>query len=99
MLSVKIHKSYRDIVAVCDLNLLGIKLEEGKRELHVRENFFKDREVNHEQAVVLMKEYAQEDATFNIIGPESINAALDAGIINKEDISTIQSVPFALILL
>ena len=98
MLCVKIHQSYRDVVAVCDSDLIGKKFEEGKLQLDVRQSFFKDQEVSYEQAVVLLKEYSREDATFNIAGPEAVKAALDAGIISKEGISTIQKVPFALVL-
>jgi len=42
---------------------------------------------------------AQEDATFNIIGKESVNTALETGIISKEGIKEINGVPFALVLL
>ena len=37
-----------------------------------------------------------EDATFNIVGAESINVALKAGLITKESIGKIDNVPFAL---
>ena len=40
-----------------------------------------------------------EDATFNIVGEESIKIALKIGIINKNGIKEIQGVPFALVLL
>ena len=46
-----------------------------------------------------MKNMSYEDATFNIVGKESVNAALEAEIINKQGIKTIQGVPFALVLL
>ena len=46
-----------------------------------------------------MQRMSDEDATFNIVGQESINAALEAGIINQQGIKTIQDVPFALVLL
>ena len=98
MISIKIHRTYREVVAVCDSALLGRYFEEGRRCLHVRENFFKDKEITFEEAVKTLKWYAKEDATFNIVGPNSVKAAIEAGLVEKGDEATIQNVPFVLIL-
>ncbi|MDO8508796.1 MAG: DUF424 family protein [Nanoarchaeota archaeon] len=96
---IKIHKSYRNVVAVCDSEIVGKTFEEGKRILDCRESFYKDKKVSHEEAVKILQKESEEDATFNIVGQKSIQAALEAGIIEKEDISTINNIPFTLILL
>ena len=46
-----------------------------------------------------MKSMAAEDATFNIAGEKSVNAAIKAGVISKESVGKIQGIPFALVLL
>jgi len=103
MISVKIHKSYRTIVAACDSDLIGKKFEEdfekGTKQLDIRENFYKNEELSHEKAVELMKFQAREDATFNIVGKESVKVAKEAGIINDNGIGKIDNVPYALVLL
>jgi len=96
---VKIIKSYRNIVIICDSNLIGEKLEQGEFQLDLKENFFKGDEKTKQETIDIMKSMAQEDATFNIVGKESTSAALEAGIINKEGIKTIDNAPFALVLL
>lgn len=96
---VKIHKSYRTVVAICDSDLIGKTFEEGKRQLHVRENFYKDKEVNKEELLSIIKRQMIEDASFNIVGKESIQTALEAGIIKKEGIHKIKGIPFALVLM
>ena len=96
---INIIKSYRDVVAICDSELLGKKLEQGKFQLEVKESFFKGEEINEEKAIELMKIMSQEDATFDIIGEKSVNTALKAGIIAEQGIKRIQGVPFALVLL
>lgn len=96
---IKIHKSLRHVVAICDSNLIGKKFEEGKRQLDVRENFYSEKEVGREEAIKIMKAHAIEDATFNIVGKEATEAALEAGIINKKGIHKIKGIPFALVLL
>ncbi len=96
---VKIIKSHRDIVAVCDSELIGKKFEEGKFQLDVKESFFLGEEMNEKETIKTMKRMSKEDATFHIVGEKSINAALKAGIIEKIGTKMIQNIPFALVLL
>jgi len=96
---VKIHKSYRQIVAICDSELLGETYEEGNRILEIRESFFNGEEKSEEEIIELMKDLATEDATFNIVGENSIKAALKAGIIDKKGIKKVKGIPFALVLM
>ena len=94
----KIHKTYRDVIAVCDSDLVGETFDEGKFQLEVKESFFKGEEISEEDLIDLMQEMSAEDATFNIVGKKSVNAGLKAGIISKEGVKKIQGVPFALVL-
>ncbi|MBT96942.1 MAG: DUF424 family protein [Candidatus Pacearchaeota archaeon] len=95
---VNIIKTYRDIVAICDSNLIGKKFEEGEFQLDIKESFFKGKEESVEKVRRIMTDMIKEDATFNIVGENSIKTALDEGIISKEGIREIQGIPFALIL-
>ncbi len=96
---IKIHKSYRDVVAICDNELIEKKFEEGKFQLDVKESFFKGEKVSEERTIEIMKNLSQEDATFNIIGGKSVACAIKAGIISKQGIKKIDGVPFALVLM
>lgn len=96
---VKIHKSYREVVAVCDSGLIGKRFEEGIMQLEISENFFKGEEKTEKEVVELMKDLAGEDFTFNIVGRQAVDTALKAGIISKEGIRSVQGVPFALVLM
>lgn len=96
---LKIHKSCRNVVALCDAYLIGKRFEEGKRQLELRENFYKDKKLSKEQAIKILKQQSDEDATFNIVGEKSIQASIEAGIITKSCIYKIQNIPFTLVLL
>ena len=96
---VKIQQSCRYIVAICDSNLIGKRFEEGKLQLDIKESFYKGEEKTREQVLHIIKKMAAEDATFNIVGKESVNAAIESGIITQESIGKIHGIPFALILL
>ena len=96
---VKIHKSYRITIAICDSNLIGKTFEEGIKQIKITENFFKGEEKNETEVLEIMAHGSAEDQTFNIVGKESVNLALKAGLITKEGIITIQGIPIALVLL
>lgn len=99
MLFVRIIKTYRDVVAICDKELLGRKFEEGNFRLDAKESFYKGEdgvEYSEVEAIKIMRRMAMEDATFNIVGKESTEAAIKAEIISEGDIQEIQGIPFAL---
>lgn len=99
MILVRLIKSYRNTVAVCDSDLLGKRFEEGKFQLDIKESFFGGEETSEEKVIEIMKEMVYEDATFYIIGEESVNTAIKAEIISEEGVKKIDGVPFALVLL
>jgi len=96
---VKIHSSYRRIVAICDNELLGKKFEEGKKAIEIKESFFKGDEKTEQEIIKIIEDSTGEDATFNIIGKNSVNVAIKSGLIQPEGIITIQGIPIALVLL
>ncbi len=96
---IKIHKSYRNVVAVCDSDLIGKKFEEGIKQLDVKDSFYKGEEIPREKLIEVMKFQSREDSTFNIVGEESIKAGIEAGVISAQGIKRIKGIPYALVLL
>ena len=99
---INIIKSYREVVAICDKELLGKYFEQDNFQLDVKENFYKGetgKEVPEDEAEKILKEMSAEDATFNIVGEKSVALAIQAGIIDKNSVREIRGVPFALVLL
>jgi uncharacterized protein len=96
---INIIKSYRNIVAICDAELIGKKFEEEKFQLDVKESFFKGELTSEEKALEIIKDMRLEDATFNIVGEKSVSTAIKSGIIKEEDIGKISGIPYALRLL
>ena len=92
---MKIHESYKYIVALCDTGLLGKKFEEGIKQIEIN-NFFKGDEKNKEEVVKILRELNMEDATFNIVGKESVACGIESGVVSKEGVMKIDSVPIAL---
>jgi len=100
---LNIIHSYRDVVAICDAELLGKTFEQDKFQLNIKENFYKGAEnnqpVSEEQALKILKNMKAEDATFNIVGKKSIQTAIQAGVIDENSILKIQGIPFSLVLI
>ena len=95
---VRIIKSYRDVVAICDSELLGKKFEEGQFQLDVKEGFYKGEEMDEKQVSNIIIRMSEEDATFNIVGKKSVALAIEAGLVSEQGIKTIQGIPFAMVL-
>ena len=96
---VNVIETYRDVVAVCDKELLGKKFEEGKFQLDIKESFYKGKETSEEDLIKIMKSFSREDATFNIVGKKSVATAMKAGIVSEDDVRKIKGIPFVLIFL
>jgi len=95
---LKIHESYRKVVALADADLIGKTFEEGKKQLEIRESFYKGELMEEKTVIEKLISLSLDDATFNIVGEKSINAALKAKIITKDTIGKVQNIPFALVL-
>jgi len=69
---IKIHKSYRDVVSICDSDLLGKFFEENEFQLDVKESFYNGEEKTEEEVSEIIQDLSREDATFNIVGEKFI---------------------------
>ena len=99
MILIKIHKSYRPVVAVCDSELYGKIIMEGIKQLDLRGPFFNGEEKTEEETKEILEDLRKEDASFNIIGKVSCALAISVGLIDKESVFYVSEVPFALVLL
>lgn len=98
---VKVHESYRMVVAVCDADVFGRKLadEEEGRVLDISGVFFDGEVMSLLDAREEVARCAREDATFNFVGKRSVSLARELGLVKSEGIMEINGVPFALVLL
>ena len=96
---VKVHESYRWVVAICDKDIFGRKLSEGKRTLDVSGVFFDGELMSDEEVEAEIVRCDREDATFNFVGKNSVRIAKILGIVKDEGVVEIDGVPFALVLL
>lgn len=98
-MKIKIHQAYRTIVALCDSDLIGKTFEEGNKSITLNPHFFDGDEKSKKEIIKILQDMNKEDATFNIVGKESVQTALEAGIIKEHGIILIDNIPIALVLM
>lgn len=99
---VNIIESYRDVIAICDKELIGKRFEEGKKQLDVKESFYKGEKgkiLEEDEIKEIIQHWLKEDATFNIVGEKAVKLALNEKIIDEEGIGRVKNIPYAMILL
>jgi len=89
---VKVMQHGRQLlVAACDAEILGKRLQEGEIIFEVRERFYKGSLMRIEEAMMLIR-----DATIvNLIGSNIVKNAVKAGLVHPEAILLISGVPHA----
>jgi hypothetical protein len=79
------------LLAMCDAEILGKTLREGKIVFHVKENFYKGRKVNVEEAVCMI-----ENCTIvNMIERNVVKEAIEKGYVHPEAVLKIEGIPHA----
>lgn len=99
---VKMHRAYREIVAVSDIGLLGKRFEDEKAQLEVNEHFYGGKDsktVNEKQLMKILQEAEENDACFNFVGKEAVNIAIKKGLVDKNSVIKIKGIPHALTLI
>ncbi len=79
------------VLAVCDCDLLGKTLHEGKIVFHVKEDFYKGRKTSLEEAVGLI----DNSTIVNLVGKHCVENAVAKGYVHPEAIIKIEGVPHA----
>lgn len=93
---MKVHATgqrggHRFVIAVCDKDLIGKTLKDGKLQLVVSEFFYKGELRADAEVKALLK-----DATnVNLLGKHAVKLALEVGIISTDSILMIKGVPHA----
>jgi hypothetical protein len=82
------------LLAICDAEILGKTLHEGKITFHVKEEFYKGAKVSVEEAIAMI----ENSTIVNMIGKNIVNKALEKGYVHPEAILNIEGVPHAQIL-
>ena len=79
------------LLAVCDEELLGEILRDGKIVFDIREEFYKGPKIPVEDAISLIS----ESTVVNMIGSNIVNKAIEQGLVHPDAILNICGIPHA----
>lgn len=78
-------------MAICDCEVLGRTLKEGKITFHVKEEFYKGGKVSVEEAVDMI----ENSTIVNLVGKNCVEKAIEKGYVHPEAVLRIDGVPHA----
>ena len=79
------------LLAVCDAEILGKTLRDGKIVFHVKEEFYKGARVNVEEAVSMI----ENSNIVNMVGKNVVKKAIQRGYVHPDAVLDIQGIPHA----
>jgi hypothetical protein len=89
---VNLKKVGRNVLlAMCDCELLGRTLREGKIVFHVKDEFYNGRKANIEEAISMIS----NSTIVNLVGKRCVEKAIDKGYVHPEAVIKIEGVPHA----
>jgi len=92
MISMKRHIHGNDIlIGACDEKLLGQTFEEGKFQIEVTKEFYGGEKITSE----VLKKFLEDATIANLVGHETIKAAIDMGLVDPDSVIKIKGVPHA----
>jgi hypothetical protein len=92
---IKLQQTGKDVIlAMCDIDLLGKTLQEGKITFKVKEEFYNGGKTTVDEAVNMIK-----NATIiNLVGKCCVEKAIQNGYVHPDAVLTINGVPHAQIM-
>lgn len=79
------------LLAICDAEILGKTLREGKIVFHVKEEFYKGARVSIEDAMVII----ENSTIVNMIGQNVVQRAIEKGYVHPEAVLNVDGTPHA----
>lgn len=82
------------LLAICDEELLGKTLREGKVVFKISEDFYKGKKISVDQAVSMI----ENSTIINLIGNECVKKAIENGFVHPEAVLKIEGISHAQIM-
>lgn len=79
------------MVAVCDCNIMGKKITEGKLVLDVCKDFYGEEKIAADAAIDLLK----RATVANLVGKDAVKCGIEAGLIHREAVISIGGIQHA----
>ena len=88
---IKVHQSYRQIVAICDSDIIGKKFEEDRLQLDLTKKFYHGEAKNKEE----VKKIMMTARHLHLTGKGTVAIAAEMNLVNPKKIIFIDNIPHA----
>lgn len=89
---INLRKRGRNVLlAICDAEILGKTLCEGKIVFHVKEDFYAGSKVDIEEAVCMI----ENSTIVNMVGKNVVKRAIEKGYVHPDAVLNIKGIPHA----
>ena len=82
------------LLAVCDCELLGKTLREGKIVFHIKDEFYNGRKATVDEAMAMIN----NSTIVNLVGKCCVEKAIEEGYVHPDAVLNIQGIPHAQIM-
>ena len=79
------------LLAICDCELLGRTLREGKIVFHIKDEFYNGRRASVEEAIGMI----DNSTIVNLVGKNCVEKAIAKGYVHPEAVLKIEGIPHA----
>jgi hypothetical protein len=93
MITARFHtKGAEFILAACDSELLGRRLEDADRVMDLGTDFFEGDEVTDDE----FRGMLARATSANLVGPEAVRIAVEEGCVHRDAVGEVSGIPFAI---
>lgn len=91
--SIKVHKRNTEVViGICDAELLGKVLKQGKFRFDISKHFFEGPEISIQEAIPLI----DSSPNLNAVGSNIISYLIQRKLVHKDSLVVIENIPVAI---
>jgi uncharacterized protein len=89
----KIKYQETQIINICDLDLVGKKINQGDFTINISKEYYYSEEITKEEATILLK----DASIINLVGNNIVELALDLKLAKRNSVKVIENIPFLMI--
>ena len=89
----KIKYQETQMINMCDLDILGKKIQQGDFMINISKEYYYSEEVTNKEAIEILK----SSSIINLVGQGIVGLALSLNLAKRNSVKTIENIPFLMI--
>ena len=89
----KIKYQETTMINICDIDLLGKKIDKGDFIIDISKDYFLEEEIDEKEAIILLK----SSSVLNLVGKKIVELALRLKLAKENSVKEIENIPFLMV--